>query len=75
MAGAWPFNSQSTQFCESLTHKSSDMIVLCTLLLIFIVLFLLPFLTFMLIFKSIHFRRFNKQGTGNGPVYSTPAAN
>ena len=37
------------------------MIVLCTLLLVFIVLFLLPFLTFMLIFKSIDYNRFSKQ--------------
>ena len=36
------------------------MLVLCTLLLVFIVLFLLPFLTFMVIFKSIDFGRFDK---------------
>ena len=44
------------------------MLVLCTLLLVFIVLFLLPFLTFMVIFKSIDFARFDKAQRRTAPI-------
>ncbi len=47
------------------------MIVLCTLLLVFIVLFLLPFLTFMIIFKSIDYGRFDKRGGRSSASLST----
>ena len=47
------------------------MIVLCTLLLVFIVLFLLPFLTFMLIFKSIDYNRFSKQAPSRSTSMSS----
>ncbi|PPK84291.1 hypothetical protein CLV84_4060 [Neolewinella xylanilytica] len=47
------------------------MIVLCTLLLVFIVLFLLPFLTFMIIFKSIDYGRFDKRSGRNSASLST----
>ena len=47
------------------------MIVLCTLLLVFIVLFLLPFLTFMLIFKSIDYNRFSKHESSRSTSLSS----